>query len=302
MYNYQSKYSPLRQFMQPNNRMVNWGLFIALSFIWGSSFILMKEGMKQLTPYQVASIRMLSAGLILLPIAIKRQRQLPGKKGLIILSGLLGSFFPAFLFCIAETKIDSALAGILNALTPICVIIVGSLVFHRASTRNQVLGVIIGFTGLLVLFVSTSNISLAYISFALLVLLATLSYGFNVNMVNRFLLHIPSLNIAAFAFSSLIIPSILVLWLTGFFHQALNSHAMFWSIGASALLGVTGTAIATILFYILLKKAGPNFSSMVTYGIPFVAIFWGWLAGEAITMVQVVCLLLILGGVYISRR
>ena len=289
--------------MYGSNRLINWVLFIALSFIWGSSFILMKEGMVTLTPYQVASIRMLSAGLILLPIALKKRKQVQKSSiGLIVLSGLLGSFFPAFLFCIAETKIDSALAGILNALTPICVIIVGTTLFQQKSTKNQVLGVAIGFGGLLLLFLSNGKINFTYLSFSFLVLLATLSYGLNVNMVNKNLLHIPSLNIAAFAFAALIIPSAIVLWLTGFFQLELNSSRMALSIGASALLGLTGTAIATILFYILLKKAGPIFSSMVTYGIPFVAIFWGWLAGETVTLLQVGCLVIILGGVYISRR
>ncbi len=303
MYNYQLKYTPLRQFMNPNHRLLNWILFIALSFIWGSSFILMKEGMEQLTPYQVASIRMLSAGLILMPIAVRRIKQFPIQKtGYIILSGLLGSFIPAFLFCISETKIDSALAGILNALTPICVVVVGSLIFHHKSTRNQIFGVIIGFGGLLLLFLSSKSISLAYVSFSLLVVLATISYGFNVNMVNKFLIEIPSINIAAFAFTALIIPSFVVLFLTGFFQLPFNSSPVLWSIGASAILGLSGTAIATILFYVLLKRAGPIFSTMVTYGIPFVAIFWGWLAGEAIPWVQVSCLVLILLGVYISRR
>ena len=289
--------------MRGSNRFFNWMLFVALSFIWGSSFILMKEGMVALTPYQVASVRMLSAGLILLPITVRRWRRVERSSiGLIVLSGLLGSFFPAFLFCIAETKIDSALAGILNALTPICVIIVGTTLFNQKSTRNQVTGVVVGFTGLLLLFLAERNIDFTYISFALLVLLATLSYGLNVNMVNKRLLHIPSLNIAAFAFTALILPSLAVLWFTGFFQLSFGSSEMIWSISASALLGLTGTAIATILFYVLLKKAGPIFSSMVTYGIPFVAIFWGWLAGESVTLLQIGCLLIILAGVYISRR
>jgi drug/metabolite transporter (DMT)-like permease len=284
------------------NRLLNWLLFLALSFIWGSSFILMKEGMIALTPYQVAAIRMLTAGIVLLPIAIKRRKQFPSNYGLIILSGLLGSFIPAFLFCIAETRVDSALAGILNALTPICVIIVGSLIFHQKNSRNQVAGVLIGFAGLLVLLLSSGKIDLTYISYALLLVLATLNYGFNVNMVNRKLLHIPSINIAAFAFTALIFPSVVVLWLTGFFSLSFSSSNVPWSIGASAILGIGGTAIATILFYMLLKKAGPIFSTMVTYGIPFVAIFWGWLAGEAITLLQVICLIVILAGVFVSRR
>ena len=161
---------------------------------------------------------------------------------------------------------------------------------------------VVGFTGLLLLFLAERNIDFTYISFALLVLLATLSYGLNVNMVNKRLLHIPSLNIAAFAFTALILPSLVVLWFTGFFQLSFGSSEMIWSISASALLGLTGTAIATILFYVLLKKAGPIFSSMVTYGIPFVAIFWGWLAGESVTLLQIGCLLIILAGVYISRR
>ena len=109
--------------MQSSDRLLNWIIFILLAFIWGSSFILMKEGMKQLTAYQVAAIRMATAGIVMLPWAVRLMKELPRDKiGYVILSGLLGSFFPAFLFCIAETRIDSSLAGILNALTPISVI------------------------------------------------------------------------------------------------------------------------------------------------------------------------------------
>ena len=289
--------------MTSNHRLFNWAIFFLLSFVWGSSFILMKIGMTRLSPYQVASVRMVSAGIVLLPIAVKRFREIPRQHlGYIILSGLLGSFFPAYLFCIAETRIDSALAGILNALTPICVIIVGLLFFQSRSTRNQVIGVVTGFVGLCLLFITKGKIDLTYISYSVLVVVATISYGLNVNMVNRHLHHIPSLNIAAFAFSFLLFPSLLVLALTGFFSMDFGDAETLKSIGASALLGITGTAIATILFYVLLKRAGTIFASLVTYGIPFVAIFWGLLAGEAITALQIVCLIMILAGVYISRR
>jgi drug/metabolite transporter (DMT)-like permease len=289
--------------MDVTNRFLNWILFIALSIIWGSSFILMKAGMQQLTPYQVASIRMLTAGLILLPVTVKRIRQMPTQKlSYVVLSGMLGSFFPAFLFCIAETRIDSALAGILNALTPICVIVVGSLFFHRLTTKYQLIGVMIGFAGLCFLFLTKGSINLSFISYALLVPIATLSYGINVNVVNRHLHDIPSLNIASFAFTALIIPSFILLCLTGFFSLNMGNSNLLLSVGAASLLGISGTALATILFYILLKKSGPVFSSMVTYGIPFVSLFWGWLAGEAITLLQLCCLVMILAGVYISRR
>src|SRR5688500_15056504 len=127
------------------NTIINWGLFIALSFIWGSSFILMKEGLKALSAYQVAALRIGSGGLVLLPVAFIHLRVTPpGKLGYIILSCLLGSFIPAFLYCIAETKIDSSLAAFLNALTPISTIVIGVLFFKSKLHLQKVFGVIFG--------------------------------------------------------------------------------------------------------------------------------------------------------------
>jgi drug/metabolite transporter (DMT)-like permease len=289
--------------MQSSNRLLHWILFFALSFIWGSSFILMKEGLKELTAYQVAAIRMTAAGIVMLPLALRQMKQLPrSKMGYAVLSGVLGSFVPAFLFCIAETRIDSSLAGILNALTPISVIGIGILFFHAKITKLQLAGVLIGFAGLCMLFLSKGTIDLTYISYASLVLLATMSYGLNVNMVNRHLHDVPSFHIATFAFVSLMLPSLLILWATGYFDLPLSQPEVVIATGYSALLGLTGTAIATVLFYMLLKSAGTIFSSMVTYGIPFVAIFWGVLAGETITLLQIACLGIILAGVYVARK
>lgn len=289
--------------MQSQNRLINWILFFALSFIWGSSFILMKEGLKELTAYQVAAVRMTAAGIVMLPLAIVQMRKLPrNKMGYAVLSGVLGSFVPAFLFCIAETRIDSSLAGILNALTPISVIAIGILFFQAKITKLQLAGVLIGFAGLCLLFLNRGTIDLTYISYASLVLLATMSYGLNVNMVNRHLHDVPSFHIATFAFVSLMLPSLLILFLTGYFDLPLSKPSVMIATGYSALLGLTGTAIATVLFYMLLKRAGTIFSSMVTYGIPFVAIFWGVLAGETITALEIACLGIILVGVYVARK
>src|SRR5215213_7643889 len=113
-------------------------------------------------------------------------------------------------------------------------------------------------------------------------------------MVNRHLHDVPSFHIATFAFVSLMLPALLILWTTGYFDLPLQDQPVMIATGYSALLGLTGTAIATVLFYMLLKRAGTIFASMVTYGIPFVAIFWGVLAGETITLLQIACLAVIL--------
>jgi len=287
-----------------NSKLYNWLLFLILCFIWGSSFILMKEGLKELTAYEVAAMRMLSAGVILLPFALKGFRAIQRKDLLIIIiTGLLGSFIPAILFCIAETKIDSALAGMLNALTPLFVITVGALFFKSAVQWKKLLGVLVGFSGMLLLFFSKEGSTGAgNLFYASLILVATFCYGLNVNIISHRLKHVGSLNIAAVAFVSLIIPSLLILILSGYFQHSFSDLSFMKASSASAVLGIFGTAIASILFYMLMKRAGPLFSSMVTYGIPFVAVAWGFYAGETITLFQLFGLLIILLGVYLANR
>jgi drug/metabolite transporter (DMT)-like permease len=281
---------------------MDWLLFIILSVIWGSSFILMKEGMKSLSAWEVASLRIFSAGLVLLPVAISRFRRLDRKDlPLMFLSGLLGTFFPAYLFCLAETRLDSALAGILNALTPLFTILIGTLFFRSPLPAKKWLGVGIGFSGLVMLILNGKELSFTNIGYSAFIIAATVCYGVNVNLVNRYLRHLRSLELASVAFALLLIPSGLVLLFTGY-ASGYGREGYFYSTGASAVLGIFGTALASVLFYMLMKRAGPLFASMVTYGIPFVALFWGVLAGESITVIQVFCLVLILGGVYLANR
>jgi hypothetical protein len=281
----------------------SWLVFALLAIIWGSSFILMKEGLKAFNPYQVASLRMLSAGIILLPFAYKAIQRVPSNKlALVILSGILGNFIPAYLFCIAETQIDSSLAGILNSLTPMFTIIVGVLFFNVQTNFAKVIGIIIGFIGLSVLLAAGKNMSFHNLSFASLVLLATLFYGINVNIVGRYMQQLGSLNVASIAFAFLIIPSALVLYFTGYFNNDFTNPTVLRSLAASSVLGVIGTSMATILFYYLVKQSGMLFGSMVTYGIPVVAVAWGLLDGESLSGIQIGCLGLILFGVWIVNR
>jgi drug/metabolite transporter (DMT)-like permease len=263
----------------------------------------MKEGLKAFTPYQVASLRMLSAGVILLPFAYKALKIIPSKKmGLVILSGILGNFIPAYLFCIAETQIDSSLAGILNSLTPMFTIIVGVLFFNVKTSMIKVIGMIIGFVGLSFLLAAGKDVSLHNLSFAGLVLLATLFYGINVNIVGRYMQQLGSLNVVSVAFAFLIIPSICVLYFTGYFKNNFSDPLVIRSLMASSILGIVGTSIATILFYFLVKRAGIVFGSLVTYGIPVIAVVWGVLDGESLSLMQIACLGIILLGVLIVNR
>lgn len=294
----------MKNFCLVDNRFINWFIFIVLSIIWGSSFVLMKEGLVGLTALQVASFRIIFSGLVLLPIALRSFKSIPSNKLLVVfISGILGSLLPAYLFCIAEVHIDSSLAGTLNALTPIFAIIIGALFFKTNTARNKILGISISFAGSILLFFAqptfTEN---SNIKDVLLVILATLCYGINLNIVGKYLKEIPSLNIVAVALSLSAIPAAIVLYFTGYFQQDIFEKVILISTGYTLILGVVGTAAATVIFYMLIKRAGIVFSSMVTYAIPIVAVFWGILYGEAVGWKQFVCLLLILSGVYLANR
>jgi drug/metabolite transporter (DMT)-like permease len=290
------------------SKVLNPLIYVSLCLIWGSSFILMKWGLYDehnqvvLTAWQVAAIRVLTAGVVLIPLIVTRIGKLPRSLwSWVVLSGILGVFAPAFLFCIAETHIDSSLAGVLNALTPFCAILFGFLLYKTPVPGRQILGIIIGLAGLILLFMAQGHVSFRYVGYAGYVLLATICYGINLNLVKHKLHGVPSLTIATVSFVALIIPAAIILYATGYFSLPLGNPVYIKSTIASCILGVIGSALSWIIFFILLKRTSPVFASSVTYITPVVALGWGWYYGEAITAAQVVCMLIILVGVYLTN-
>lgn len=284
-----------------NQKLVNWGLFFLLALVWGSSFILMKEGAKQLTGWQIGAIRIFSAALVFLPFAIASIRKVPaGKIPLVILTGLLGNLFPAFLFGIAiQQEIESLLAGILNSLTPLFVILIGTVFFKKLVAAKKLVGVLIGFAGLVVLSLAKGPVSLSEVGFTLLILLATIFYGLNVNLITTYLKGVDPFRMATISIATLLLPTAVVLF---FNPVSFSTASQQKSILACVTLGIMGSAVATALYYSLIRRAGGLFASLVTYAVPVVAIFWGVLAGEKIGLVQVGCLGIILAGVYLANK
>jgi drug/metabolite transporter (DMT)-like permease len=285
-------------------KLGNWSLFILLSVIWGSSFILMKFSKEHLNGYQIGALRIFSAGLVFFPFALIHMFKIPLKKiPIVALSGLLGNLLPAFLFAVAiEKRIDSSLAGILNSLTPLFVIVLNIVVFKASVPQKKLIGVLIGFVGLLVLSLSKGGINLNNFWYASLILLATICYGLNVNVVTHYLKGIDPFHMATVSLAFMSLIAGVVLWKQDMVSIIRYDSGAWLSIFYAILLGVVGSAIATLLFYMLIKKAGGLFASLVTYGIPVVAIFWGLLAGETVSIVQISCLAVILGGVYLANK
>lgn len=287
-----------------NQKLINWGLFVLLSLIWGSSFILMKLSKEHLNGYQIGAVRIFSAGLVFFPFALFHFIKIPKQKiPIVILSGLLGNLLPAFLFAVAiEKKIDSSLAGILNSLTPLFVIVISMIAYKASVPRNKLIGVVIGFIGLLLLSLSKGGISLNNAGYAALILLATIMYGLNVNVVTQYLKGIDPFHMATVSLAFMGLIAGVILWQQEIVSMAIYDEGARISMLYAVLLGVVGSAIATLLFYILIKKAGGLFASLVTYAIPIVAIFWGIIAKENVTLIQISCLAVILGGVYLTNK
>jgi drug/metabolite transporter (DMT)-like permease len=280
-----------------------WLLFISLSVIWGSSFILMKKSSEHLNGLQIGSIRIFAAGVAFLPFAVFHVAKIPMKKiGIVIVTGLLGNLFPALLFASAiKGNGESSLASILNSLTPLFVIVISVLFFKAKVPRKKMAGVLVGFAGLVILGLSKGPLS-TNDNGLLLILIATVFYGINVNLVSQYLKEIDGFKIASVSLMIMAIPAALIMWQQNVFSIARYNTEARWSIATACLLGVAGSSIATALYYILIQKAGGLFASLVTYAIPIVAIIWGLLANEQITAMQVGCLAIILGGVYLANR
>ncbi len=292
--------------MQTNTnakKMTSWVIFIFLALVWGSSFILMKTGMQAFNSNQLASLRLLFAGLAALPLTIILGRKIPRKDwGWVVLSGLLGSGFPAYLFCAAETHLDSGVAGVLNATTPVFTIITGILFFRSRIKSMQALGVLIGFGGVLLLMMQKGLDFSTELKYAGYILVATFCYGLNVNVIRHKLAHLSSLQIASVAFFSLMLFAIPVFIYTFQGYEWTAGTVLTTSLLSAAALGILGTTLSSILFYILIKQSGPMLASMVTYCIPIVALAWGRMAGESVGLIHLLALSVILFGVYLVNR
>jgi len=279
----------------------HWLLFILLSVVWGSSFILMKTSAEHLNGLQIGAVRIFAAGVSFLPLAIMHFSKIPRRKlGVVVLTGLLGNFLPALLFASAiKGNGESSLASILNSLTPLFVIVIGLLFFKAKVQRMKIVGVLIGFAGLIILSLLRGPVS-ANDNGLLLILIATVFYGITVNLVSYYLKEIDGFKIASVSLAIMAIPAAFIMWQENVFSITRHDEEARWSIAVACLLGIVGSAIATALYYVLIQKAGGLFASLVTYAIPIVAMLWGLLADENITAVQIICLIIILVGVYVA--
>ena len=285
-------------------KLNKWFYLAALSFIWGSSFILIKKGLVGLTAIELGSIRIIISAFVLIPFTFNRLKEITFKQWKwIIISAFVGSFFPAFLFAFAEQEIDSSVASILNSIVPLNTIIIGLVLFGIKSTKRQIIGVLLGFFGAYQLIISGINLNPDQNYFySGLVIICSFLYAFNVNIIKKYLQELSAVAIATGHFIVILIPSIIVLLISDFNFEKLQNPQTKTSLFYVTLLAIFGTTLAKILFNKLINISSAVFASSVTYSMLIVSIFWGVMDGENFSINQLFATIIIVIGILLTNK
>lgn len=288
---------------EPSSLWLAWGLLVLLALVWGSSFILIKKSLLTYSIPEVAAGRVFFAFLFFIPVLIRSWKTIPKPlMGFFFMSGMLGYLIPAFFFAMAQSKISSALAGTLNAVSPMFTMIIGVLFFAKTTNRMQLLGLAIALAGALMLVFTQGGVAMPVINYyALYIVLATVCYGTNINLVSRYYSELPAVVSTAWIFAGVGPIAFGILLFSHFFEKIVDPANLLPS---SYLLGlgVLASGLMSVIFNRVIQLTSAVFAASVTYLMPIVALSWGMLDGEFIGLQQWVGTAVILLGVYLINR
>jgi len=274
------------------------GMIVLLALVWGSSFILMKKSLIFFTPIEVGALRMVVAGVFMLPLALSRLHTIQKKHvPFMLLSGFVGSFLPSFLFATAGLHIDSGISGSLNGLSPLFTLLIGLAVFNVRTSWQGYVGIFLGLAGALALSLVRVKEGATLNEWTLLVVLATILYAININLVKNYLHEAKPITITAVALVPVgTVSAIILLFFTPFASR--TDMPGFWGVplACAVTLGVFGSALSIMAYNRLIKQVSALVASTVTYLMPVVALLWGLWDGEQIQIWQLAGLAMVLGG------
>lgn len=278
---------------------IDWSLLATTSLIWGASFLFIAVGLRSIEPGVIAAARvMLGAGALAL-FRSSRVSIAPEDRARVAMIGIAGQAGPALLFALAEQHIESAVAGMLVSTVPIVTVILVVAVTHRLPGRMQLVGLGVGFIGVVALtlpLVGEASSSLLGIGF---VLLAVLGYAITNLLAPPLQQTYGSLPVIMWA---LIVASVLLapLGLLGLGESSFQTDSVL----AVLVLGVVGTGLARAIHLTLIGRVGPSRGTLAGYFIPVIALVLGVVfLDDTVEVIQVVGVALALSGSYlVSRR
>jgi drug/metabolite transporter (DMT)-like permease len=277
----------------------SWLWLLLLASIWGASYMLIKIGLRDLSPEMVAFARIALAAAVLMPIAASQGalRGLRGRLGMIIVLGAVQVAGPFLLIPLGEQEINSALAGILVATTPIFTALLAIGIDHEERSEGlRLLGVGIGLAGVVLLFGLDLTGSTGALLGGLAVVLASLGYSVGSFIVKHRLSDARPLGLVASVMTAsaglLLVPAAA---------SVPSSPPGLGPLAAVVALGVLGTGAAFVIFYFLIGTVGPARTMIVSYVAPgFAVLYGGVLLGEVITIAAVAGLVLIVAGSWLA--
>ncbi len=285
-----------------NKKYLKWILLAGASLIWGTAFLWTKKSLAGLTPLQSAMGRIAVAGTVFLVLGGHGLVKLPVKFYLrFAVNGILGTFIPILLFSIAQKHIDSGITAVFNSVTPLFVALIAYFVMKQPVGKRQIAGIFLGWmAAVMLIFVSSQTHPGQDYRYALLVFLAGISYGWDMNLIKKWYKDVDVLTFTSGIFILLLPIALGILWISGFFSQITEHPQVRESFLFVIIVGLSGSVVAKLMFNKLIQIDTPVFASTVTYLIPLIAVVAGILDGETIHPYQFLLGGLLLYAVYLS--
>ncbi|MFY1689245.1 DMT family transporter [Plantactinospora sp. WMMB782] len=278
---------------------------LMLALLWGSGFLWIKLALRGFSPVQIVLVRLALGSLVLVPIALHRGLRFPADRkiwGHLFVAALVANAIPYTLFGVGERTVDSGVAGVINATTPLWTALFAFVAgTDRVATWSRGMGLALGFVGTVLIFTPWESASEIASWGGLAILAASASYGISYVYMGRFLTNrgIAPIMLSAAQLAAGTMLMVLALPLGGL-------TAPHWRLDAVIsllILGTLGTGVAYVLNYRLISDEGPTLASTTTYLLPVVAVVLGALAvAEPVTVPMVLGMLLVLGGVALTQR
>ncbi len=249
----------------------DWGLFVAVSLIWGASFLFIFIGLETLHPGLITWMRVGLGALALAAFPSARRRIEARDRRTLVALSVVWVGIPFTLFPLAEQHINSAVTGLLNGATPIFAALIGGLFFARPTRGPQRLGLLIGFVGVaLVSLGGASGAGGSAVTGVLMVLAATFFYGVSVNIAGPLQQKYGSMTVMAKMLA------LATIWTAPFGIYGLSDSSFeIGPVAATVVLGVVGTGVAFALMGTLIGRVGGPRGSFITYLIPVVSLVLG---------------------------
>lgn len=277
---------------------LDWGLFCGVAVIWGSSFLFIAIGLDAVPAGVITLARVGLGALTLSLLPIERPALDAEDRPRLFLLSLLWVAIPFTLFPLAQRSINSALTGLLNGATPIFVAIVATVLLRRAPRGLQLVGIVTGFVGIICISLPSLGDGGNEATGALMVIAATLCYGFAINLAGPLQQRYGSVPVMARTLA------LATVWVAPYgLWQLPDAEFELGPVVAVVVLGVVGTGLAFWIMASLVGRVGPTRASFITYLIPVVALTLGVVfRGDEVAPLALVGVVFVLTGAGLASR